>query len=107
MTAWSEKYPKLYAAAKTALVVFVATYVPTVLGWIGDVIKWAKSDGEAFPSVDSLGKLAIAAFFTALSAALSLLLNWGQEHGLPGRPARYPTENGEQPLAPPVVADDA
>ena len=97
---WSEKFPKVYAALKTAAVAFVAVFIPSVLGWLGDVVDWSQSDGAAFPSVDALGKAAVAAFVAALSGLLSLVLNWSQEHGFPGRPARYPTENGS-PLPPP------
>lgn len=100
MATFAQRFPKLYAALKTALVTFAGLFLMTAVGFIGDVAKWADGSSAVFPSLDPLGKGIVFAAMSAVIGLMSFALNWLQENGFPGSPARYPSSTGT-PLPPP------
>lgn len=84
---------RVYAAIKTALVVFVATFIPTLFGFLHEVQEWASDvDGAElnFASLEPLGKGLVSAAIAAIAGLLNYVVNALQEHGkLPGKAAKY------------------
>ena len=68
-------HPKAFAALKTALVVFVAQFVPDLLGFIGDIREWATGTDVVFPALEPLGKAFVAACSAAVAGAANFAYN--------------------------------
>lgn len=69
------EHPRLRSAVRVFVYAFLGTFVPAVLGFLGDVLEWTDQDGAAFPSVDVVGKALVAAVVGALSGAIAYLYN--------------------------------
>ncbi len=68
--------PKLFAAIKVALIVFLSQFLLDVVGFVGDVREWADgADGRPFPSLSPLGKAAVSALSAALSGLALYVYN--------------------------------
>lgn len=64
---------------RTALFTFLATFIPSLLGFLAKVMEWAESGGTAaVPTLSTLGYAAVAAFVGALSGLVSFLWNWAE-----------------------------
>lgn len=83
-------HPKAFAALKTALVVFVAQFVPDLLGFIGDIREWATGTDVVFPALEPLGK----AFVAACSAAVAGAVSFGYNALRPASAPTYTTKEG-------------
>lgn len=79
--------PKLFAALKVALIVFLGQFLLDLVGFVGLVREWADGpDGTPFPSLNPLGK----AFISALSGAVSGLLLYVYNTVRPSSAPQYP-----------------
>lgn len=95
MTAFLDAHPNLRSALRVFVYAFVASFVPALLGFLGDVLAWS-SDGAEFPAVDTIGKAAVSAVVGAVAALIAFVYN-----KLPiGVSATYPTA-----LPPPAPGD--
>lgn len=64
---------------RTALFTFLATFVPSLLGFLGKVMEWAESGGTTpVPTLSTLGYATVAAAIGALSGLVSFLWNWAE-----------------------------
>lgn len=63
-----------FRALRTFIITFLALFIPSLLGWLNDLLNWANGTGEGnpFPSYDTLEKAAIS----ATAAGLIALVNW-------------------------------
>ena len=96
MNAFLAAHPNLRSALRVFVYAFLASFVPALLGFLGDVLKWSQN-GATFPGVDTLGKAAVSAVVGAGAALIAFVYN-----KLPiGVSATYPTA----PLAPPAPGD--
>lgn len=87
MNAFLDSHPNLRSALRVFVYAFLASFVPAVLGFLGDVLAWSQ-DGAAFPEVDALGKAAVSAVVGAGAALIAFVYN-----KLPiGAAASYPTK---------------
>lgn len=80
----------LKAALWTALWTFVGLFVVSLLGWVGDVSKWADGSLNSFPDVDPLAKAAVSALVAAAAGLLNWIFRFAQSKGaLPGNGPTY------------------
>lgn len=75
MNSFFESHPEVRSAARVFVYTFLATFVPAILGFLGDVLDWTSQDGAAFPAVDPLGKAIVAAFVGALAGLIAFVYN--------------------------------
>jgi hypothetical protein len=75
MTDFLDAHPNLRSALRVFVYTFLATFVPSLLGWLGDILDWTAQDGTVFPSVDALGKAIVAAVVGAFAAAIAFVYN--------------------------------
>jgi hypothetical protein len=89
--AYLDAHPNVRSGLRVFVYAFVATFSLSLLGFLGDVSKWATDDGASFPSVAPLGKAAAAAVASALAGFIGYFYN-----KLPGtKTAQYtPPEEG-------------
>lgn len=71
MTEWLDAHPKARAAGKTAVIAFVASFLPALLGFLGDVQEWANGVDQNFPAVSTLAKAAVSAAIGAIAGLIS------------------------------------
>ena len=64
----------LRAGYRTALQTFIGMFGLSLLGWLSDVGAWAGSSDGTFPSVNPLGKAAVAALVAASSGLVAALM---------------------------------
>jgi uncharacterized Tic20 family protein len=74
MTAFLDTHPNLRSALRVFVYAFLASFVPALLGFLGDVLAWSQ-DGESFPAVDTLGKAAVSAVVGAGAALIAFVYN--------------------------------
>lgn len=67
--------PKLFAALKVAMIVFLSQFLLDALGFIGDVREWATGEEVVFPALAPLGKALVAAVCSATAGLLSYVIN--------------------------------
>lgn len=86
----------LIRGARAALYAFVAVFGVGLLGFIQDVATWAGSTDKHFPSINPLGKLAVAALCSAATGFVGLIVNATEDkrggNGLFGAKALPKTE---------------
>lgn len=70
-----DAHPNVRSGLRVFAYAFIATFSLSLLGFLGDVSKWATDDGATFPSVAPLGKAAAAAAASALAGFISYLYN--------------------------------
>lgn len=88
-------HPNFRSALRVFVYAFLASFIPALLGFLGDVSDWASQDGAVFPDVTVLGKAAVSAFVATLAGLIAYVYN-----KLPiGPQATYP------PPAPPAVPE--
>lgn len=75
INAFLDAHPNFRSAIRVFVYAFLGVFVPSLLGWFGDLIDWTNSDGAAFPSVEPLGKALIAALAGAIAGAISFGYN--------------------------------
>lgn len=69
------QHPEIRSGVRVFIYAFLASFVPAMLGFLGDVLDWTSQDGAAFPSVDTLGKATVAAFVGALAGIIAYAYN--------------------------------
>lgn len=72
MSDFLDRHPKIRAAMKTGVIAFLAAFVPSLLGFLGDVQEWANGVDQDFPAVSALAKAAVSAAIGALAALISI-----------------------------------
>jgi len=79
------------AGAWTSLFTFVTLFGLSLVGWIGDLVVWASSNGiEAFPDLSTLGYAAVVAVASAASGFVNFVVRYAQaKTGLPGSGPSY------------------
>lgn len=94
----------LIRGARTALWTFIAVFGVSLLGFINDVAGWAGASDKAFPSVNPLGKAAIAALCAAASGFIGLVVNAVEDSrgangvlGAKAKPDVEPAQGGGYP----------
>lgn len=94
------------AALRTAVQAFVAVFSISLLGWLASVTEWAGSTDAVFPSIDPLGKAAVAALVAAAVSLVTYLQNVVERFDkVPVLlPYQKPVENAVEPPAP-LVGD--
>jgi len=75
ITAFLDRHPNARSALRVFVYAFLGTFVPAMLGFLGDVLDWTSQDGAAFPAVEPLGKAVVAAFVGAVSGAIAYAYN--------------------------------
>lgn len=66
----------LKRVVRTFVIAFVALFVPSVLGFLGDMTRWASAHGqEPFPDLTTLGYAGVIAISAGMVATLNLLVN--------------------------------
>lgn len=61
---------------RTLVISFVGLYIPAVIGFLGDLTKWAGAHGQTpFPELSNLGYAGVAAIAAALITILNLVVN--------------------------------
>jgi hypothetical protein len=64
---------------RTALFTFLATFLPSLLGFFGQIMEWAESGGTSGDiSLSTLGFAVVSASVAALSGLVSFLWNWAE-----------------------------
>lgn len=80
----------LKAALWTAGFTFVALFATSAVGWMGDVIEWASSEGATdFPALGTLGYAAVSAVGAAASGLLNWVVRFAQERTGTGQVPTY------------------
>jgi hypothetical protein len=67
-------HPNLRSALRVFVYAFLASFVPSLLGFLNDVLEWSQ-DGATFPAVDTIGKAAVAAVVGAVAALIAFVYN--------------------------------
>lgn len=83
----------------TAIAVFLFTFLPAVLGLMGQLAEWASSSGaEPLPDISVLGYAAVSGVLAAIGGVVWGVFRWAQAHSdlIPGQP---PTFAGSPPDA--------
>lgn len=75
INAFLDAHPNFRSAVRVFVYTFLGVFVPSLLGWFGDLIDWTNSEGAAFPSVEPIGKAIIAALAGAIAGAISYAYN--------------------------------
>lgn len=76
------------AALWTVLFSFIGLFGASLIGWTGDVIEWANSEGAvAFPSLSVLGYAAVSAFGSAVIGLVNFVVRFAQSKGVFGQSA--------------------
>lgn len=77
LTEFLNANPNFRSAIRVFSYAFIASFVPAVLGFLGDVAQWANdSQGVAvFPGVDTLGKALVSAVVGAIAGAIAYVWN--------------------------------
>lgn len=70
------RYPRLYAAVKTAAVAFVVLFAGTLSNFLGEVYQWAGADMSPFPDMRILAKGLVSAVASAGIGLLNAVVNW-------------------------------
>ncbi len=73
--AWLDANPKVRAAIKTAVIAFGAVFIPSLLGFLGDVQEWANGVDQDFPSVSTLAKASVGAAAGLVAGIVSYIWN--------------------------------
>lgn len=61
---------------RTLLISFVGLYIPAIIGFLGELTKWAGAHGQTpFPELSSLGYAGVAAIAASLISILNLVVN--------------------------------
>jgi apolipoprotein N-acyltransferase len=68
-------HPNFRSALRVFVYAFIAGFVPSLLGFLGDVLDWTQQDGAIFPDVTVLGKALVAAFVAALAGLIAYVYN--------------------------------
>lgn len=80
----------LKAALWTALWTFIGLFVFSLLGFVGDISKWADGSLNHFPDVAPLAKAAVSALAAAFAGLLNFIFRFAQtKNVLPGQPPKY------------------
>lgn len=85
------QHPEIRSAVRVFTYTFLASFVPAMLGFLGNVLDWTSQDGAAFPAVDTLGKATVAAFVGALAG----LIAYGYNKLPKTTTAQYPTDQSQ------------
>lgn len=93
MSNFLDTHPKVRAAIKTAIITFGVVFVPSLLGFLGDVQDWANGTSRDFPAVATQAKAAVGALAGALAGLVSYAWN-----SLPftKTPQYTPTDNADR-----------
>lgn len=75
VSAWLDAHPKVRAAIKTAVITFGVVFVPSLLGFLGDVQEWANGVDKDFPAVSTLAKASVGAAAGGLAGIVSYAWN--------------------------------
>lgn len=75
ITAYLNAHPNFRSAIRVFAYTFLATFIPALLGFLGDVLDWANTDGAAFPNTTTLGKALVSAVTSTIAAALAYAYN--------------------------------
>jgi 1,4-dihydroxy-2-naphthoate octaprenyltransferase len=70
-----EAHPNFRSAVRVFVYTFLATFVPAILGFLGNVLDWTAQDGAVFPAVEPLGKAVVAAFVGAVAGVIAYVYN--------------------------------
>lgn len=76
----------------SAALVFLVTFLPAVLGWLGDLAEWASSSGHTpLPGISTLGYAAVSAVLAAVGGLAMGLFRWaqGRTNLIPGQPPTF------------------
>jgi len=73
-TWWAKLSDRTKAALHTAWMTMLGSFIPSLLGFLSDIQKWAgDTDHASFPSVNPLGKAAAAAVAGAFALVVNLI----------------------------------
>lgn len=93
---------------RTFVISFVALFVPSVLGFLGELTKWASARGQSpFPDLSVLGYAGVIAISAGLIAVLNLVVNLFEDaagKSLPGFLSRPVKPKGAE--VPTVITND-
>lgn len=70
---WAKVPDRWKAALHTAWIAAIATFAPSLFGWLKDVQEWAGSTGRDFPAVTPIGKAAAAALVGVVGGVVNLI----------------------------------
>lgn len=76
----------------SAALVFLITFLPAVLGWLGNLAEWASSSGaEPLPGLSTLGYAAVSAVLAAVGGLVMGVFRWaqGRSNLIPGQPPTW------------------
>lgn len=61
---------------RTLVISFIGLYIPAVVGFLGELTKWAGAHGQVpFPELSNLGYAGVAAISATLISILNLVVN--------------------------------
>lgn len=75
MTAWLDAHPTVRTAVRVFVYAFLAVFIPSLLGFLGDVQEWANGTDQNFPAVSAVAKAAVAAVSGAIASLLAVIWN--------------------------------
>lgn len=72
---WLDAHPNARSALRSFVWAFIGVFVPSLLGFLGDIQEWANGVDQAFPAVSALAKAAVAAAAGAVASVCSFVWN--------------------------------